>query len=602
MKKERIIFLYIFLALLFFALTTRIAYLQFIKGNYYNSAGYENTIRNIPINPARGDIYSSDGVILAKSAFYFKLSLLSFEVKNPSAVLSALAKIVPLTEIEKKFIIQSLKKNTLAPVLVKDMIDYETFCRLAEIKSDYSGIYLEAQPIRDYPLGSSTCHLLGYDGLITEEELKNQSFYSMGDNIGKDGIEKEYDSSLRGVKGADRIQVDVSGKLSSVVDTIFPKRGDNLVLTIDYNLQKTTEKALNKAVSEIEATNGEKSGGAVIVLNANSGEILAMASYPQYDPNLFAKGISQKDYDTIIRNKATPLLNRVIHGAYPCASTFKLITAASSLDYGIVAPDDYFYCQGSYNLDGHIFNCFVTSGHGSVSFRESMAYSCDVVYYMLAVKFPIDIFLKYISDFGLGKKTGIDLPGENPGLLPSPQWKKNVYKEDWFPGDTVNLSIGQGFVEVTPIQVALFTSAVANGGTIYKPYLLKRSISAEGKMINTEKTEILNKVNIDERYFKVVREGMRGAVEYGTAGAADSNFVKVAGKTGTAENFPTEYNPYGRNHTWFTSFAPYENPEIVVTVFLEKSGGFGGEKSAKVARAIYDEKYKITEKIKQAVR
>lgn len=593
MKKERIIFLYIFLALLFIALIARVSYLQFAKGKYYDSAGYENTIRNIPINPERGDVYSSDGVILVKNAFYFKLSLLSFEVKNYSEVLSAISKIVPLKAAEKQFVIKSLKENTLAPVLVKDMIDYETFCRLAEIKSDYSGIYLEAQPIRDYPLGYSACHLLGYDGLITEHELKEQSFYAMGDNIGKDGIEKEYDVLLRGIKGADRIQVDVSGKLSSVVDTIFPKRGDNLILTIDYNIQKTAEKALVRAVSEVEAVNGEKSGGAVVVLEANSGAVLAMASYPQYDPNLFARGISQKDYDSIISNRATPLLNRVIHGAYPCASTFKLVTAASAMDYGIVSPDDYFYCSGAYDLGGHIFNCFVTSGHGSVSFRDSIAYSCDVVYYMLASKFPIDIFVKYISDFGIGKKTEIDLPGENSGLLPTPAWKKKIYKENWFPGDTVNLSIGQGFIEVTPIQVALFTSAVANGGTMYKPYLLKKAVSVEGREVKVTKKKVLNKINIDDRYFKVVREGMRGAVVYGTAKAADSDLVRVAGKTGTAENFPTDYNPYGRNHTWFTSFAPYENPELIVTVFLEKSGGFGGEKSARIARAIYDEKYKV---------
>ncbi len=594
MHKNRLFALYIFLFLLLLSLAVRIFFMQFIKGESYQQLARENTIRKIPIRSERGEIFTSDGVILVKNAVYFKLSLLSFEMENYPAVLSAINRIVPLSKQETGAIIRALQQNTLEPVLVKDMLDYETFCRLAEIKSDYSGIYLEAQPVRDYPLHEIGCHFLGYDGLVTEEELEvlPKEVYSAGDIVGKDGLEKFYDLSLKGVKGASRIQVDVAGKMTASVGTVFPKQGNNLVLTIDSTVQKAAEKALKEAVLEVESKNGEKSGGAAVVIDANTGEILAMASYPAYDPNFFARGISQKDYDVIIKNRATPLLNRVIHGAYPCASTFKLITGSAALQQGLLSENDYFYCSGAYNLDGHIFNCFVTSGHGAVSFRDSIAYSCDVVYYMLAVKFPLDIFLKYISEFGIGERSGIDLPGENGGLLPNPKWKKKVYKEDWYPGDTVNLSIGQGFVEVTPLQVARFTMAVANGGFLYKPFIVKRVLSPEGALIKTAEPEIEHTLSIEDRYLNVIREGMRGAVLYGTATAANSPNVEVAGKTGTAENFPTPENPYGRNHTWFTAFAPYKKPEIIVTVFLEKSGGFGGEKSSQVARKIFESKFK----------
>ncbi len=591
MKKNRIIYLYILAMFAIVILISRMAWIQIVNADKYEELAKENTIRKIPVKANRGDIYSSDGQILVKNSIYFKLSLLSFEIESAPAVLSAINKIVPLSPSRRKTVLSALSQNTMEPVLVKDMLDYDTFCRLSEIRADYNGIYLEVVPVRDYPLATFACHCLGYDGLITEEELKlrNKNEYAPGDNIGKDGLEKFYDKLLRGRKGASRIQVDVRGRMVSSVGTIFPETGDNLVLTIDSRLQKVCEKELKSAVESIEAVNGESSGGAAVVLDINTGEVLAMASFPVYNPNYFSHGITNKQYNEIISNRATPLLNRVIHGAYPCASTFKLITTSAALEEKLAGPNGYFYCPGNFNLDGHIFNCFVTSGHGTISFNDAIAYSCDVVYYMLAVKFDLNRFLMYIHQFGLGNRLGIDLPGENPGLVPSPEWKKKVYKEDWYPGDTVNLSIGQGFVEVTPLQVASFTSAVANGGFLYKPFVVKYVVTADGKILKKVEPVVVHKVPVSAANFEMVRKGMRSAVLYGTAKAANSEKIAIAGKTGTAENFPTPENPFGRNHTWFTSFAPYEKPEIAVTVFLEKSGGFGGERTSVVARKIYEE-------------
>lgn len=580
-------------ALAFLLLIWRIADMQIVHHSYYAERARENTLRDIPLSAERGRVFSSEGTVMVDNAIYFKLSLFSLENNDVAAILKKIGEIVPLSSKERSFVMNKAGEYSLDPIPVKDMLDYETFCKLAEIQEDCPGMRLEVQTIRKYPMKDFACHILGYDGLITEEELKllDRLFYAPGDTVGKDGLEKQYDAVLRGRKGASKVEVDVSGRMARVVDTIFSRQGHSLELTVVPSVQMAAEQALREAITSIEARNGEKSGGAVVVMSS-TGAVLAMASYPGYDPNLFARGISQKEYSSIIGNSATPLMNRAVHGAYPCASTFKLVTASAALQEGLAGADEHFYCPGFYDLGGHIFNCFVTSGHGDVSFRDSIAYSCDVVYYMLARKFKLESFLKYIASYGVGSKTGVDLPGETPGLLPDPFWKREAVKEEWYPGDTVNLSIGQGFIEVTPLQVARFTMAVANGGTLYRPYLVNRIITFDGKEVSCTKPEAERKVPIEDRHLQVVREGMRDAVLYGTAGAVDVSYVEVAGKTGTAENFPTPENPYGRNHTWFTSFAPYGRPEVIVTVFLEKSGGFGGELSTKVAGKVYEKMYK----------
>lgn len=578
------------LTVCFMILAGRLWLLQFAELEKYSKLADDNTIREIPMQAERGQIISGDGEILARNAIYFKLSLLSIEIEHSADVIDKISEIIQLTDKDRKRIKDKISENPLDPVPVKDMLDYGTFCRLAEIKSDYPGIMLEAQPVREYPFGESSCHMIGYDGPVTEEEIKlSGKEYSTGDFTGKDGLEKSYDKQLRGKKGAARVRVNAAGHLMDLAGTSYPVPGASIYTTIDTRIQKAAESAIKDAAEEIERINGEKTGAAAVVLNAQTGAVLAMASYPAYDPNKFARGISQKDYDSIIENPANPLLNRPIHGAYPCASTFKIITSAAAMQEGIITENDYFYCGGAYDLQGHIFNCFNKAGHGGISFYEAIAHSCDVVFYRIAVKFPIKKFLKYISAFGIGSRTGIDLPSENRGNLPSEEWKMKTYGEEWYPGDTVNLSIGQGFVEVTPLQTARFTMAAANGGYLYKPYIVKKIYSSEGLEIRKPVCE--RKLPIDGRHLSAVREGMRQAVEYGTAKRAASRYVSIAGKTGTAENFPTPENPRGLNHTWFTSFAPYEAPETVVTIILEKSGGYGGEYSAVAARKIYDSIY-----------
>lgn len=579
-------------AIVFFMLLliSRLIYVQVIKGETYRKKSEENMIKSIPISPFRGAIMDCNGEIIAQNNPQYKIAMLSYELRNPPSAVSSVAMKLNLKPSEVKEILKKVQMNPSEPIVIKENIDYVSLSKLAEIKGDYPGIYFETESRRNYPLKEFASHVIGYLGEINLEELEELSHfgYQIGDSIGKDGLEKQYDNNLRGANGARQVLVNVEGKIIRFVGKVPPANGEMLFLNIDKQIQQTAEKELKNAVMKVTRKNGEPVGGAVVVIKAATGEILGIASYPNFDPNLFSRGISSKDYLKLAEDPESPMLNRAVHCPFPCASTYKMITSATALQEKLVKRDTLFHCGGAYNVGGMVFNCFVRSGHGDINFINSIAHSCDVVFYQLANRFEIQRFLKYSKEFGIGDLTNIDIPGESKGLLPDPEWKEKVYKEKWYVGDTINLSIGQGYVGVTPIQLAVATAAVANGGKLYKPHLVKRIVSSEGRVVKEFTPELIRKISVDEKNLEVIKEGMRCAVKYGTAVSANSPVVEISGKTGTAENFPTKENPQGRNHTWFTCFAPYTNPEIIVTVFIEKSGGFGGEWCAPVARRIIE--------------
>ncbi|MDQ7822437.1 MAG: penicillin-binding protein 2 [Candidatus Eremiobacteraeota bacterium] len=588
--RKKFLFLRLFVVAGLLIILARLIYMQVHKGALYDQRAEENMVRSIPIPADRGTILDRKGAILAQNSMHFNVTLLCFELQNPSAVLQKISEKISLSKDEIREILKKVQITPLEPIMVKEAVNYRTFSRLAEIQGDCPGLSMEMKPLRNYPGKLLAGHIIGHIGEISTGELEELEpmGYQIGDTIGKDGLEKQYDRTLRGIKGARRVLVNVEGRMVRTVGEIVPVTGSSLVLTLDRDLQKVSEKALSDAVLAVQRKNGEPSGGAVVVLSATTGEVLSMASFPGYDPNLFARGLTQKEYSLLMEDRSCPLLNRPVHSAYPCASTYKMITGSAALEEGLATAHSGFSCRGSYDVSGSIFNCFVRSGHGSIGFVDAIAHSCDVVFYMLADRMKIEKFLAYSREFGIGSLTGVDLPGENPGLLPSPEWKKRVFHEEWYAGDTINLSIGQGYVGVTPLQIAVVTAAVANGGTIFRPYLVKRIITSGGKLEKEESPSAVRKVPVSQAHLAVIREGMRGAVRYGTATSANSPVVEISGKTGTAENFPTQDNPRGRNHVWFTSFAPYGKPEIVVTVFIEKSGGFGGEWCGPVARKIME--------------
>ena len=393
----------------------------------------------------------------------------------------------------------------------------------------------------------------------------------------KDGIELYYNSYLRGKQGIREMIVNAEGKVIKIIGETVPISGNNIYLTIDTDLQNICEDALEIMLKKLAGEKEIPKGGAIVVISPKNGEILAMCSKPDFNPNLFSTGISQKDYEELMKNPWHPMFNRCISGLYPPASTFKMITGTAALEEKLASSWTTFNCKGFIKVEDKIFNCDNRSGHGKLDFIHSISESCDVVFYELGMKLGLDKIRHYAKEFNLGIPTGIDLPGESEGLLPSREWKKEVIKEDWYVGDTVNLSIGQGFMLATPLQMAVATSIIANGGTFYPPHLVSKIVSETGEVIYDYEPEKTRELDVINTNIEAIQKGMRLAVTEGTAKAADLPGMKIAGKTGTAENVPTPENPKGDNHGWFVSFAPADNPEIVVVVFLEQAGGYASK-------------------------
>lgn len=590
---KRIIFFRVLVILLFLLICGRMAYMQVIKGSDYQFKAEQNAEKDIPIAAPRGIIYDRKGAVIAKNLPQYYVSVLPAEVKDADHLKEVLAPVLKMKKEEIDKILEA-NKGKFETVKLKEVLDLNTAAMISEVEADLPGIYLEKEPVRYYTGGTLGSHFLGYVGAISEEEFKElkKKGYTSRDVIGKDGIEKRYNGYLRGKDGAITLLVDAAGRMIAVLRERQPQSGNNLHLCIDWQLQKAAEKALAETLKAIAAKNGTVSGGVVVAMDAENGEILALASMPGFDPNLFAKGISVRDYDKVINDKTHPLFDRAIAGAFPCGSTFKLITGTAAMQEKIASRNSVFYCPGAFYLGSTPFYCFVRGGHGSIGFVEAISLSCDVTFYTLGYRLGIKRLGKYASQYGLGKKTGIDLPGESEGLFPTEEWKMKTYKEKWYDGDTVNLSIGQGYLGITPLQLAVVTSAVANGGYIVRPHLVKKITSPEGEILKDIKIKPIRKINISAENLAVMREGMRGAVTHGTGVAANIPGIEVAGKTGTAENVPTSDNPHGRNHAWFTCFAPYKHPKIVVTVLLEQSGGFGGQWAAPVARKVIEAYFK----------
>lgn len=573
-------------ALLLTVLGARLYDLQIRRGDYFQKRALLNTAVVEEVAAPRGRILDRRGDILVSNAPQFELMVVPGEMKNRKQTLSLLSKLLdePGAELQKK--IEAAVPHS--PLVLRRDLKEGQLARATEIAESRPGVYVRTGAIRRFRYGKMAAHLLGYVGEINAEELRTRrgSGYALGDPIGKCGLEKQYDQLLRGVKGLQRVHIDVLGRSLGSYELRPANPGPDLYLNIDSRLQLVAEKALGETLTELQKQNGERSGGTVVVMDVRTGAVRALASLPQYDPRAFARGIKSKEYKALLDDEGFPLVNRMIHSCFSPGSTFKLITSSAALQLGLCTPHSVFYCGGSFMGA----NCFVRSGHGSINFEDSLAYSCDVTYYRLGFQMGIDKLRKYCAYYGLGKPTGIDLPQEIGGLLPSPKWKQKVWEDRWYDGDTVNMSIGQGFLLVTPLQMAVVTAAVANGGYVVKPTLAKKAVTRNGA-VRYESTPQLTKLPVKPEYLAAVRRGMRGAVDHGTAVATNLQQVHIAGKTGTVENSPSVFNKHGRNHTWFVSFAPFEKPEVTVVVFLEKSHGYGGGMAAPIARQVYEYLY-----------
>jgi penicillin-binding protein 2 len=547
-----------------------------IKGEEFKERAVENCIRSLVEDAPRGRIYDRQEELLVTNRPSVVVSVIPAEVDDLEKLSERLSKIIGISPEEISQAVKNHRENPFKPVKILDDCKTIKIVEIEERKDELKGVVLEIKPRRDYLYHDFAAHSLGYVGEIDKEELQqfgNPKFQG-GDIIGKAGLEKYYDDILRGEKGGKEVEVDASGQEIATLLYRKPVPGEDLVLTIDRDLQLCGENLLfNKK-------------GSIVVSDPNSGEILALVNRPSFSPNIFANGISSSDWQKLSSNADYPLTNRSVQGLYSPGSIFKVVTAIAALEEGVTDRKRKIYCSGSFELAGQVFTCWKETGHGSLSIVDAIAHSCNIYFYTLGNDLGIERFNKYMQKFGLEEKTGIDLPAEAIGVIPSAQWKEREVKEIWFPGDTINLSIGQGYLLLTPLQVHNIITAIAEEGEIYKLHLVKKIISADGKTIKEIKSEIYRKLDFSPDTFKIVKEGLRQTILKGTGWRANIEELAVAGKTGTAQN------PQGETHAWFIGFAPYDNPEVCITVFIE-NGGEGGEAAAPIARAMLEKYFNI---------
>jgi penicillin-binding protein 2 len=567
----RIIGLFLICTVLLGFLGLRLWYLQVYKYGHYKQRSEENRLRIIPISPNRGLIFDRNGKVLVDNRTSY--SVFIYPVKITPEIESKINSLAKTLNIEPKQIINKIKyagANSPYPIDIKQDIDQETISFLLENRFSFPAITIEHSITRTHPEKTLASHILGYTGEISYEELHSltDKNYKVGNNIGKTGIENAYEDILRGKEGGHFIEVDAIGRKIRTLNTEPPEQGNNIRLTIDLNLQKKMESMLE----------GKK--GAAVVMDVNTGEILAMASKPDFDPNMFYSKITKKEWDRI-QKLENPFLNRALN-PYTPGSIFKPITSIAALEIGILSSERQFYSKGYFTLGGYRFNDWNPHGFGWVNIEKALAYSIDTVYYELSLEMGINNIKRYANMFGFGNKTGINLPGERKGTIPDQAFKQKYWHEMWYPGDSVNSSIGQGFVQVTPLQATVMTAAFANGGKVLKPQILNSENGKPGIV----KPEIKKVLKISEKNMQIVRNGLRAAISYGTGTALKFPDLEVAGKTGSAEDPPNK-----KTHGWIISYAPYKSPKYAVTVFLQ-NGGHGGNVAAPIARELYLELFK----------
>ena len=575
----------------FLVILMRIWYLQILKGEDFMGQSEQNRVRKISLADYRGDIKDRLGNIIANVRPSFSLYVTPEDANNLSESLEFLSGLI---EINKDKLTNDIRRSpSFKNVLIKRDISRREVAYIEENKMLLPGIRIKVEPIRNYAHKNFASHVLGYLGEVSKGELKASKFsrYEPGDMVGKNGLEKIYESQLRGKKGFKEVEVDVSGRELKALRKLSPKTGNSLVLTLDSRVQGKLETLMDEVLGENSAE------GSAVVMNVQSGEIIAMVSKPSFNPNSFATGISRKKWNNLVLDEKNPLQNRTIDGQYPPASTYKVVMAYAALSEKLIKPESTIFCPGHFRLGKRNYRCWKKKGHGNMNLHDALVQSCDVYFYTIGHRLGINNLAKYATKIGLGELTGIELKGEKSGLVPSKQWKKKFKNEPWYPGETISASIGQGYNLVTPLQSASMISTIASGGLLVRPYLVKRIEDSDGKLIQEIFPEIRRSIDIDPEVLKHLKEGLRGVVydARGTGHRARLKNVIVAGKTGTAqvvgmkdseEIDPEEETPYShRDHAWFVAFAPYEKPEVAVSVIVEH-GGHGGHTAAPIAREI----------------
>ncbi|RMF48072.1 MAG: penicillin-binding protein 2 [Deltaproteobacteria bacterium] len=597
----RRLFLLSLAALMVFALLlARLWYLQVIRGEDYRQLSEKNRVRYLSIPAARGPVLDRYGRMLIDNRPAFAIAALRQDVADPQELLARLSSYLeqPVEKLLDRWK-EGLKLPRYRPIRLADDIPRDLVERLQEHSVDLPGLFVEVRPVRSYPQGEMAAQLLGYVGEVTEQDLEEQSdeSYRPGDVIGKRGLERVLEQDLRGTDGERLLEVDVRGKQMRILQTREPRPGHRVFLTIDRDLQRAAEQAF-----------GDESGAAV-VMDVRTGEILAFVNRPSFDPASFATGISLEDWNRLVKDPRRPLQNKAIGGMYPPGSTFKIVTALAALQAGVASPRTTVDCEGEIQVGNRIFRCWKKKGHGRTDLKKALRESCDVWFYKVALDLGIDRLSKMAFDLGLGKPTGLVLPGEKGGLIPTREWKRSRFNQRWYDGETVIAAIGQGYVLTTPLQLAVMTAAVANGGAVLKPQLIYRIETIEGEPIQLRQAEVVRQVRLDKNALAEVKKGLVAVVNepHGTGWATKFREVVVAGKTGTAQvvrrksDEEEELAQAGdetpwrfRDHALFVAYAPADDPTVAVAVVVEH-GRHGSTAAAPIARAIFRTYFNIPE-------
>ncbi len=563
-------------------LLLRLFQLCVIERETYTRLAEANRQRIIPIEPQRGIIYDRNGVPLVKNLPYF-VAQLSPEYTSEGQI----QEIADLLKIPKEEILEKIKnrRSEIEPITIKEGLSFEEVARIEARHSDYPGLSVSTTFIRRYLYGSIGAHLIGYLGRITKEqwEFLRQEGVPQDAFVGQWGVEKVYDDLLRGRYGKKIVEVDALGNEVRLLQVVPPEKGQDITLSIDIEVQKAME----------EAYQGR--AGAFVAIDPNTGEVLALGSLPSFDPNRFSRGADPDYWRQLSQDPWHPFINRAFQAQYPPGSVFKIVVAIAGLEEGIIKPSTTYTCSGGIPFGNRFFRCWKKEGHGTVNLKRAIVESCDVYFYEVGRILGIDRIAEYARRLGLGQPSGIKLVSERKGIVPSTEWKIKTLGQPWYPGETLSAAIGQSYVSATLVQLARMIGAVANGGYLKELRLLRKT-----EEINSPQSMVQEiSINISQETLNLIRDALKGVVNEpgGTGGAARLQGIYVGGKTGTAQVISKAIETHKlaereRDHAWFVAFAPVENPQIAMTVFVEH-GGQGGSVAAPIARAGLESFFRI---------
>ena len=576
----------------FIVLVSRLWFIQILKGPNYRDQSDHNRIRLQDIHPSRGKIFDRNGELLVDNRPSYNLYIIPEEIQHREQLLESLRRLIGLDpeEVEKKFD-KTSRLYPFKPILVKRGMSRKELAIIETQLFDLPGVDIQPQPQRYYIHKSFASHLIGYLGEIGEEQLNSGEYNGnrAGDLIGQEGVEKKWQKDLFGIRGGAQVERDAAGRNLKVISRRPATPGLNVWLTIDMNLQMIAEAALA----------GKR--GAIVALDPNNGEILALASSPAFDPNTFIDGLDKTEWERINSTEDTPLLNRAISGQYPPGSIFKMVMAMTALEEGVIDPEEEVLCTGTYRVGKNdVRSCWKEGGHGKVSLYEAVVGSCDIYFYRLGQLLDVDTIARYSKAFGLGEKTGFEIGSEKPGLVPTSEWKLQTRHEPWQAGETISLAIGQSFLQVTPLQAAGMISVLFNGGYLYQPKAVKRVGKDETTVYEFTPT-LRGQVKARLENMELIKKALLGVVhenQGSTGRRAKVKGISVAGKTGTVQvvglkkaealqeegEIPVKY----RDHAWFVAIAPAEDPILALAILVEHAGKGGSEAAAPIAKELFE--------------